>query len=418
MKEHYNKNSLNSQADSSQKLQPITKETFDFLEKTILRFKKSKQRTNSFLSFTKEFDNETLKQKKLLGGTLEAVNGCGSWLEFRNYIKVDKTKLHKANFCKKDKLCPACAMRRASKQVKKVYEHFEANPGLKKKHWYYIVLPVKHNSQEDFETVFNRTRDGLQSLRNAIKDNRRGKGRKSFFSQFNGLFYSFEVTKTKNGWNNHINLLCCADNEIQGIRKKGKTFIHNDIMRDWKKYTDNESYVHSINKIDVSTDENLIKNLLEVFKYSLKFQDLSNADLLEVYEKTYKKRLIGAFGSLYGIKLDVELEGDDVLGDKFLEIIYRYNFKTKEYFEYSRENKSVSQENMRSLLNGTVDGCEQKREKSSNEEKLNKDKFTPVTIFDSKGKIREQYVYANYDNINDFDIYRHHLRLNSLRHRR
>lgn len=419
MKEHYIKTYQNTQTDFSHELQPITKETFDYLQKTILRFKKSKDRTNSFLKYTEKLPKVDLEQKKLTSGTLEAVNGCGSWLEFRNYLKVDKTKLHHANFCKKDKLCPACAMRRASKQVKKVHDYFNQNEELKKKYWYYIVLPVKHNKEEDFETVFNRAKKGLDTLRTAIKDNKRGKGRESFFSQFNGLFYSFEVTKTKNGWNNHINIMCCADKEIKGIYtfkdKNGKKVSqHKEIMRDWQKYTDNKSFMHSINKIDISTEDKLIKNLLEIFKYSLKFQDLSNEDLLEVYEKTHNKRLLGAFGSLYGIKTNVDLEGEEILGDKYLEIVYTYNYETRKYKERSRAIKTITEEEKKSkskiLDNLRVFAIESEgrseQRKNTSTEQVNKNKTLPVTIYDKYGLIEEKFNKPILKNITDYDIFK------------
>jgi len=342
MNKNYNINTNNHQINFNQGSQHLTSDSYEKIKNTIYKYVESKNKTSSFVQYVKSSNKYT---QNITENLLNEINGCGSWLEFRNYYEVDKTKLHNANFCKKDKLCPACAMRRASKQVKKVYDYFQSNQSLKSKYWYYIVLPVKHNSTEDFETVFNRARNGLKSLKMSIRDNKRGKGKKSFFSQFDGFFYSFEVTKTKNGWNNHINLLCCSDKKITGIYKKGNTYIHNDIVRDWSKYTDNQSYIHSINEIDVSNDDSLIKNLLEIFKYSLKFQDLSHDDLIEVYEKTYRKRLLGSTGCLYGLKLDVNLDGDDVLGNKFLEIIYRYNFKTKEYYEYSRQIKEVDCKN-------------------------------------------------------------------------
>ncbi len=403
MKDNYSKNSQNTQTNFNQGLQPITQNTFEYLEKTISRFKKSKKRTDTFLRFAEKIPLDELKEKHITKNIIESVNGCGSWLEFRNYIQVDKTKLHNANFCKKDKLCPACAMRRASKQVKKVFDYFEQNPNLKAKHWYYIVLPVKHNITEDFETVFDRARNGLQSLRMAIKDNKRGKGNKSFFSQFEGFMYSFEVTKTKNGWNNHINLLCCSDTEIKGIYKKGKTYVHNGIMQDWSRFTDNQSFVHSINKVDVSNEEDLIKNLLEIFKYSLKFQDLSNDDLLEVYSKTYRKRLLGAFGTLYGIKTDVNLNGDEVLGDKFLEIIYRYNFKTKEYFEYQRNVKDVPASRS-SLLVRRVGANKEKRREP-------KPKFRVIEIFDTKGNLVQYKRIPILKNFTHWDIFKKTLKL-------
>ena len=399
---NYSKTSKNYQ-DFSQELQPLTNQTFEFLKKTIKRFTRSKKRTDSLLEFAFQKDTLYLQNHNINNKVLEAVSGCGSWLEFRNYYKQDITKLHNANFCKKDKLCPACAMRRASKQVKKVFDYLQVNQELRAKNWYYIVLPVKHNKDEDFETVFNRARGGLDTIRQAIRDNKRGKGKKSFFSLFDGLFYSFEVTKTKNGWNNHINILACTDYNIPGIYKKGKTFVHDDIMRDWARYTDNNSFVHSINKIDTSTDEVMIKNLLEVFKYSLKFQSLKNEDLLEVYKYTYRKRLLGAFGCLYGIKVeDVELSGDDVLDVKFLEIIFRYDFKNKKYFEYSRKFCSVSP-----VRSPYGQGCEE-REKRRNklDQKKGKPKKTPVFVYDKYNNLVNKYDIINLKNFSDFDIFR------------
>jgi len=324
----------------------ITSDTFDYITKNVLRYKESKSRTKKLLNHIDTLSVLDIETNKLSNNVIKSVEDCGSWLEFRNYFEVDKTKLHNANFCKKDKLCPACAMRRASKQVKKVMTYFDENPEFKKKYWYYIVLPVRHNASESFTTVFDRARSGLNTLRKSINNNKMGKGHKSFFSQFDGLMYSFEVTKTKSGWNNHINLLCCSSTPVEDIYKytfkDGKSvYQHKGIMEDWAKYTDNKSFMHSINKIDVSNEDVLIKNLLEIFKYSMKFQSLENKDLLEAYKSTYKKRLLGSFGSLYGIKTDVSLNGDEVLGDKFLEIIFRYNFWSKEYFEYSRKIRDV-----------------------------------------------------------------------------
>jgi len=402
---NYSKTSKLNQ-DFKQEPQSITTNTFDFIQKTLLRFEKSKKRTEHLLDFISQKDLTFKQNYHITDNVLKSVNGCGSWLEFRNYYKQDKTKLHNANFCKKDKLCPACAMRRASKQVKKVFDYLQVNKELRDKNWYYIVLPVKHNSKEDFLTVFNRARSGLDAIRQSIRDNKRGKGKKSFFSVFDGLFYSFEVTKTKNGWNNHINLLCCTDEDITGIYKKGNTSIHNDIMRDWKKYTDNDSFVHSINKIDTSTDEAIIKNLLEVFKYSLKFQSLKNEDLLEVYKHTYRKRLLGAFGSLYGIKVqDVELNEDDVLDNDFLEIIFRYDYKKQEYFEYSRKFQSIPPAVKKEKEKKVIKSL------NRNNKKYLK-KFIPIDYFDRYGNLIKRENRPNHKAITDFDIFSRTMKLN------
>lgn len=386
----------------------LTQETYNFIEKTTKRFQQSKKRVQKFTKFAYSFADK--ENYKLTSKVLETVSDCGSWLEFRNYYKQDKTKLHNANFCKKDKLCPACAMRRASKQVKKVYDVIITNKSLLNKNWYYIVLPVKHNITEDFETVFNRAKDGLATLRKAINNAKNFKKSSSFFSRFDGLFYSFEVTKSDNGWNVHINLLCCSDKEIPGIykytHKNGQlTYQHQDIMRDWSKYTDNNSYMHSINKLDTSSKDDIIKNLLEVFKYSLKFQDLENDDLLEVYEKTYQKRLLGAFGILYNIKLDVELENDEVLDEEFLEIIYRFNYKTNTYEEHSKEYKTEKPKIKKELQ--PIDRTKLVKKKLH--------RYTKITIYDKFGYQESTQIKVNMHSFSDYELFAKSIQLQKFK---
>jgi plasmid rolling circle replication initiator protein Rep len=53
------------------------------------------------------------------------VRECGTYLEYRRYLKTQDLKLHSANFCKV-RLCPMCAWRRSKKifsQVSKVMDH-------------------------------------------------------------------------------------------------------------------------------------------------------------------------------------------------------------------------------------------------------------------------------------------------------
>ena len=356
----------------------------------------SKSKTASFLEFENSLHNSFLKKT-----TREAVYSCGSWLEFRQYNQTDKTKLHNANFCKQDKLCPACAMRRASKQVQKVHEYIKSNPDLLKKHWYYIVLPVQHTKEEDFATVYNRLRSGLDKIKKNLQKKRSGqKNKKSFFSKFEGVFYSIEITKSKNGWNIHANLMALTSTKINGIYKKGKTFVHDEIMQEWAKFTDNNSYIHSINEIDMSTDETLIKNLLEIFKYSLKFQDLSHEDLKEVYIKTYKKRLLGGFGSLYGIKVDTDMKEEE-LNEEYLEIIYRFNFKTRKYIHYSQKFFSSP------VRRGGANGEEEKEKPRHNLiKKPRPKKHLKIEVLTKDGEIVQEYKKTNLRAFSDFELFK------------
>lgn len=167
-------------------------------------------------------------------------------------------------------------------------------------------------------------------------------------------------------------------------------------MLDWSKFTDNDSFMHSINKL---SSENMMGNLVEVFKYALKFQDLNDDDLVTVYKETQNKRLLGAFGSLYGIKTDVPLSGDEILDDVYIEIIYRCNSFSNEYEEYSRTKKHEPMYHKLIFpLSHTVKGARaEKRE--------NKQKFIDITFYDKFGFIEKRLKKPILKNITDYDIF-------------
>ena len=302
----------------------ISSDYHDFLQKSVTKLTKSKKHVSKVLdSWDKQHDNPLTPMAS------SRVSNCGSWLKFRHYEDINKKTLYKARFCKKDKICPGCAARRASKQVMKVEQQLRSNEHLIEGYWYYIVLPVKHNSSEFFTTVFERLQNGLKAINQSIRNVSRGQNSNNWFSQFNGIMYSIEETKTDNGWNIHANLLVRSSTPLTNLlKKKGKnSFWCKSAVETWKEIAEGSLNI-SISPINVSNQAELIKNLQEVFKYSLKFQDLSPDDLLIAYTALYKKRLLGTMGTLRGLKIDVDLQGDDVENQIFIESLYHY---TKNY---------------------------------------------------------------------------------------
>lgn len=261
------------------------------------------------------------------------LDDCGSWLEFREYSSHNQTKLHTANFCKKDRLCPACAVRRAYKQQNKFLNIYESKEDFKNSSWYYIVLPVKHSIKDSFEDVFKK----IENLKKQISKSIRDKTMNNFFSQFGGGMFSVETTYSNNGWNVHLNLLInapkCVKIDLKSIKnRKGQVSYQNDELGLFMiKYADN-SLMHNIQSLDFSTLEDLKSSLVEVLKYSLKFSSLNKKQLLEFYIKTYRKRLFGTFGNLWGLGIDdVVLDTDDVLSSDFVEIIFARSFTNNSY---------------------------------------------------------------------------------------
>ena len=284
---------------------------------------------------------------------------CGSWIEFRHYIKSDKTKLHHANFCKRDKLCIACAVRRAYKQQLKFMSIIEEDQSLKDREWFYIVIPVKHKKSDTVEFVQDLVDDLRKKMTKSMRNARMGK-HSNFWATFLGGMYAEEITKTKNGNNIHLNLLVNAPKGTvinlkehrQVWNGREKISYSNADLSSWLKRF-NGSYVHNISKISFNDQEELRGHLVEVLKYSLKFSDLTNQDLLEVFVKTRKKRLFGTFGNLWGKGLEtVDLDGDTILDEDFVELIFTRTFKDgfPDYELYKREVKSVEKKEAAELV--------------------------------------------------------------------
>ena len=278
----------------------------------------------------------------------KSLEDCGSWVEFRYYNKLDKLKVQNANFCKRDKLCPACAIRRAYKQQLKFMEILENKEQLIDQEWFYVVIPVKHNIKESYDVVFQRVELVKKKIMMSMRNAKRGSGN-NFWSVFNGGMYSTETTRTDNGWNVHLNLIVNAPKTTQITLNKHKQALD---LEEWLKVHADGSYVHNIQHIkeqphressrndseekrDGETTERALvastrkkqalrDSIVEVLKYSLKFSSLSPFDLLEVYIRTYRKRLFGTFGNMRGVGIeDVDLAGDVRLDSEFIELIFR-----------------------------------------------------------------------------------------------
>jgi hypothetical protein len=96
------------------------------------------------------------------------------------------------------------------------FESFIKEKELTTKNWYYIVLTIKHGYNDKLSDLLSKLTKSKDKLaRNYRNGKRVSQKTKSFFSQFDGMVSSIEVTKNKNGRHPHLNLLVCTDNEIQ-----------------------------------------------------------------------------------------------------------------------------------------------------------------------------------------------------------
>ncbi|WP_447398527.1 protein rep (plasmid) [Acinetobacter baumannii] len=250
---------------------------------------------------------------------------CGNFLIFKNFYTIDQVKLTKFHACGQHLLCPFCAGIRASKAIQKyterVDEVLKKNRKLKP---VLITFTVKNGSDlaktsahliKSFRTLMERRRDYLK----------KGRGFNEF-CKINGAMYSYENTfnnETKE-WNVHLHMFALLDDWI----------IQSELSEYWHSIT-GDSYVVDIRRIKKEKGLGYSKAAAEVCKYALKFGDLSVENTWEAFKALKGKRLSGAFGSLYGVKIPENL-ADELPEDKdlpYLEMLYKFVYGKQSYYD-------------------------------------------------------------------------------------
>ena len=290
---------------------------------------RSKQQENYLWTLAKYKENyqndkpneESIKATKAAQKLLT----CGNFLLFKNFYTINEVKLSKFIACSQHLLCPFCAGIRASKAIQKyterVDEVLKKNRKLKP---VLITFTVKNGSDlaktsahlmKSFRTLMDRRRDYIK----------KGRGFNEF-CKINGAMYSYENTfnnETKE-WNVHLHMFALLDDWI----------IQSELSEYWHSIT-GDSYVVDIRRIKKEKGLGYSKAAAEVCKYALKFGDLSVENTWEAFKALKGKRLSGAFGSLYGVKIPENL-ADELPEDKdlpYLEMLYKFVYGKQSYYD-------------------------------------------------------------------------------------
>lgn len=254
---------------------------------------------------------------------LEAnVLNCASYLVFNNYYTIDEVKLSKAQTCKKHMLCPFCARRRAAKMVEKNIEKFnqviEEKPKLVP-----AMLTVTVKNGDNLEERYQHIKKSFRKLQERRRDYLKKGWGFNEFCKIEGAVFSYEITHSQeNKWHPHIHAVVLL-NEYIDVKK---------FSDEWKKIT-GDSYIVDIRKItkkNMNSESSAIADAMcEVFKYALKFSDLTLERQFEAYETLMGQRMLGAFGLLHGVKIPESLL-DDLKGLDHLPYIEMfYSFKNR-----------------------------------------------------------------------------------------
>jgi hypothetical protein len=192
-----------------------------------------------------------------------------------------------------------------------------------------VTLTVKNGS--DLGERFDHLQKSFKKLLKARRNSLAGKS-STVMGKLTGGVYSYEATYSKeHGWHPHVHMavLCHKDDPLIVDKRNPK---ESQLSREWLKAT-GDSFI--VEAHEVYGDQSLA--FIEVFKYALKFSDLTPDQTLQSYITLKGRRLTGAFGDFWGVKVPEELT-DEALDDlPYIEMFYR--FSGKQYQLHSSKQK-------------------------------------------------------------------------------
>lgn len=245
---------------------------------------------------------------------------CGSYLEFHHYYTVDQVRLANAYLCRQHLICPLCAIRRGAKLLKAYLERIERvlaeRPELRP---YFVTTTVKNG-----EDLYERVRHLRRSLGRLLVK-RRGTRQRGEAQKAAGGVYSIEVTEEGRGYHPHAHSLwLCEDAPSQVL-----------LSEEWHDIT-GDSFIVDVQEVT----GDVVRGLLETFKYAVKPSVLSPEVTLQAAVELRRQRLVSSFGCLFGIEEPEDL-GDELLDAlPYVELLYR--FVQGVGYEFARMREAVA----------------------------------------------------------------------------
>jgi len=272
----------------------------------LFRYACHKRRTHQLLHW--------LTAQGLLTSRLARLGACHAWMVFRYLPESQRFRLAQTRSCDLALLCPLCAIRRAARagaaHQRRAAALLSAGPGALLS---YAVLTIRNGADlaERFEHLQRHARLLLARLR-AADCARRGHRRiayatRSCLAQVAAGAYSFEVKRGANSglWHPHLNLLLLSPEPINEAR----------LSAEWRGLTRDSHNVYCQER------PNDPGTFVEIFKYALKFSDLSPADTYHVYQTLTGRRLLGSFGAFRRVALAAE---DSAAEEPYRLLLYHY----------------------------------------------------------------------------------------------
>ena len=242
--------------------------------------------------------------------TAASLASCGNYLHFREYFTVGKVRLHNATFCKQHLVCPLCAIRRGAKALGAYLTRWQViqqeRPELRP---YLLTLTVKNGPDlEERQAHLTKSLRKLLDKRRNFNAGSRGHPWTEL-CKAQGAVYTLELTNKGNGWHPHCHMIVLASSQPS----------QSDLSAEWLRIT-GDSMIVDCRPITGDPSE----GFMEVFKYAVKFCDLTLEDNWHAAQILKGKRLLNSFGLFRGVEIPDSLLDEPLDELPYWDRFYRY----------------------------------------------------------------------------------------------
>ena len=242
--------------------------------------------------------------------TAASLASCGNYLHFREYFTVGKVRLHNATFCKQHLVCPLCAIRRGAKALGAYLTRWQViqqeRPELRP---YLLTLTVKNGPDlEERQAHLTRSLKRLMHHRRDFNAGTRG-APYTELCKAQGAVYTLELTNKGNGWHPHCHMIVLASSQPS----------QSDLSAEWLRIT-GDSMIVDCRPITGDPSE----GFMEVFKYAVKFSDLTLEDNWHAAQILKGKRLLNSFGLFRGVEIPDSFLDEPLDELPYWDRFYRY----------------------------------------------------------------------------------------------
>lgn len=246
------------------------------------------------------------------------LRSCGSYLVFKHFYNEDKLRLHSTVSCSKHLLCPFCAIKRTVKCLERYHSRIQTilkhQPNLK---LFMVTLTVKDG--EDLVERFQKLRWSLKKYQQQRRDALKGQKYVEYAKALGGVF-SIEIKRGKHSqlWHPHVHMIWICEQEPDKYQ----------ISNEWNAITQ-DSYIIDVRECYGDSQINIF---LEVFKYSLKFSEMSCADNFHAFQAISGSRLIEGFGILRNETEEQDIDTEEIVNEEMYQLLlFKFNLSKRKY---------------------------------------------------------------------------------------